>query len=79
MTAINRCGDIGEDQFSKKLVAIAAYNMYEKSEDTQKMNEAKMFFPTTEEIRQSGYSKNKPVDLNICWINEQITLLSKGE
>jgi len=79
MTAINRCAVIGEDQFSKKLVAIAAYNMYEKGDNQQKMNEAMMFFPTTEEIKQSGYSKSKSVDLNVCWVNEKITLLSKGD
>ena len=79
MTAINRCSDIGEDQFSKKLVAIAAYKMYEKSKNDQKMNEAMMFFPTTDEIKSSGYSKSKSVDLNVCWVNEEITLLSKGD
>ncbi len=79
MTAINRCSDIGEDQFSKKLVAIAAYKMYEKSQNNQKMNEAMMFFPTTDEIKSSGYSKTKSVDLNVCWVNEEITLLSKGD
>jgi len=79
MTAINRCSDIGEDQFSKKLVAIAAYKMYEKSQNNQKMNEAMMFFPTTDEIKNSGYSKSKSVDLNVCWVNEEITLLSKGD
>ena len=79
MTAINRCSDIGEDQFSKKLVAIAAYKMYEKSQNDQKMNEAMMFFPTTDEIKSSGYSKSKSVDLNVCWVNEEITLLSKGD
>ncbi len=79
MTAINRCSDIGEDQFSKKLVAIAAYNMYEKGDNQQKMNEAMMFFPTTSEIKKSGYSKSKSVDLNVCWVNEKITLLSKGD
>ena len=79
MTAINRCSDIGEDQFSKKLVAIAAYNMYEKGDNQQKMNEAMMFFPTTDEIKKSGYSKTKSVDLNVCWVNEKITLLSKGD
>ena len=78
MTAINRCSDIGEDQFSKKLVAIAAYKMYEKSQNNQKMNEA-MIFPTTDEIKSSGYSKTKSVDLNVCWVNEEITLLSKGD
>ena len=79
MTAINRCSDIGEDQFSKKLVAIAAYKMYEKSQNDQKMNEAMMFFPTSDEIKNSGYSKSKSVDLSVCWVNEQITLLSKGD
>ena len=79
MTAINRCSDIGEDQFSKKLVAIAAYKMYEKSQNIQKMNEAMMFFPTTDEIKNSGYSKSKSVDLNVCWVNEEITLLSKSD
>ena len=79
MTAINRCSDIGEDQFSKKLVAIAAYKMYEKSQNNQKMNEAMMFFPTTDEIKNSGYSKSKSVDLNVCWVNEEITLLSKSD
>ena len=79
MTAINRCSDIGEDQFSKKLVAIAAYKMYEKSQNNQKMNEAMMFFPTTDEIKSSRYSKTKSVDLNVCWVNEEITLLSKGD
>ena len=79
MTAINRCSDIGEDQFSKKLVAIAAYKMYEKSQNDQKMNEAMMFFPTTDEIKNSGYSKSKSVDLNVCWVNEEITLLSKSD
>ena len=79
MTAINRFSDIGEDQFSKKLVAIAAYKMYEKSQNNQKMNEAMMFFPTTDEIKNSGYSKSKSVDLNVCWVNEEITLLSKSD
>ena len=79
MTAINRCSDIGEDQFSKKLVAIAAYKMYEKSQNNQKMNEAMMFFPTTDEIKNSGYSKSKSVHLNVCWVNEEITLLSKSD
>ena len=79
MTAINRCSDIGEDQFSKKFVAIAAYKMYEKSQNNQKMNEAMMFFPTTDEIKNSGYSKSKSVDLNVCWVNEEITLLSKSD
>ena len=43
------------------------------------MNEAMMFFPTTDEIKNSGYSKSKSVDLNVCWVNEEITLLSKSD
>lgn len=62
----------GENPVEKKAFAIAAYNMYKKAGNTNKMNEARRYFPTKEEVFIEGMA-GKNVTVN-CWINETVTV-----
>ena len=66
-----------EDKVEDRLVFIAAYEMYKRSGNVEKMNSAKAQFPSTEEIFTSeNYEKGQSVTVG-CWINETVVVMSR--
>lgn len=71
----NECKKL-ESQAQDRLIYIAAYEMYAKAGNNQKMANAKAAFPSKEEIFllnwKTGESKNTG-----CWVNENVTLKTR--
>ena len=65
-----------KDMVKDRLVFIAAYKMYQKSGDRNKMSNAKAQFPSTEEIFNGDYTKGQAMTVG-CWINEAVELESR--
>jgi tetratricopeptide (TPR) repeat protein len=67
----------GNHQAEDRLVFLAAYDMYQKAGETQKMANAKSSFPSREEIFELNY---KPGDKIVvaCWINEETTIRTRN-
>lgn len=64
------------DILVQKSVYIAAYNMYKKGNNSNKMASARNQFPTMEEIFVQNKKEGDTVKLN-CWINENVALIKK--
>lgn len=62
----------GENPVEQKAYAIAAYNMYKRAGNSQKMALARKYFPTKEEVFTEGMA-GKTVRVN-CWIGETVTI-----
>ncbi len=62
----------GENPVEQKAYAIAAYNMYKRAGNSQKMALARKYFPTKEEVFTEGMA-GKTVTVN-CWIGETVTI-----
>lgn len=62
----------GENPVEQKAYAIAAYNMYNRAGNSQKMALARKYFPTKEEVFTEGMA-GKTVTVN-CWIGETVTI-----
>ena len=74
-TSFDQCK--GEkDMVKDRLVFIAAYKMYQRAGDRQKMSNAKAQFPSTEEIFNGDYNKGQAMTIG-CWINEAVELASR--
>lgn len=65
-----------KDMVKDRLVFIAAYKMYQRAGNSQKMASAKAQFPSTEEIFNGDYSKGQALTIG-CWINEAVELDSR--
>jgi tetratricopeptide (TPR) repeat protein len=65
-----------KDMVKDRLVFIAAYKMYQKAGNREKMGNAKAQFPSTEEIFNGDYSKGQAMTVG-CWINEAVQLASR--
>ncbi|MCB0494808.1 MAG: hypothetical protein KDC79_01615 [Cyclobacteriaceae bacterium] len=73
--SFNECKE-EQDMVKDRLVFIAAYNMYRKAGDSEKMQQAKEQFPSKEELFNGDYEAGQTVNLG-CWINESVTLSSR--
>ena len=68
------CG--GDNELEKRLVYLAAYDMYEKAGNSSKMNMAKQQFPTMEQIFTQNHNVGDKMNTG-CWINKSVTLRKK--
>ncbi len=66
----------GESKIADYSVYIAAYEMYAKAGDTEKMEAAKAFFPTKEDLFSEDLYDGDSYEVG-CWINETITLRAR--
>ncbi|MEN8248938.1 MAG: hypothetical protein ABFS32_08400 [Bacteroidota bacterium] len=66
-----------KDKVEDRLVFIAAYEMYKRAGDVEKMNSAKAQFPSTEEIFTSdNYEDGQSAKVG-CWINVSVVIMSR--
>lgn len=72
MGSFNDCKG-GESKVKDRAVFIAAYEMYQKSGDREKMSSAKAQFPSIEEIFSENMEEGQSVRVD-CWINESVTI-----
>jgi len=86
--AYEKIGDLYMNSFgecSKKkslaedrLVYLAAYEMYARAGNGQKMAQAKAQFPSVAEIFELNWKEGETKSVN-CWINEAVTLKTRGK
>jgi tetratricopeptide (TPR) repeat protein len=84
--AYERIGDLYYSSFEEcakkekmaedRLVFIAAYEMYSKAQNNQKMAQARAQFPSVEEIFTEGWSEGDAKHVG-CWIGENVTLRTR--
>lgn len=72
MNSFNDCKG-GESKVQDRSIFIAAYEMYAKAGDSQRMEQAKAQFPSIEEIFSEGKEEGGSVTVN-CWINESVKI-----
>lgn len=63
----------GESKVKDRAIFIAAYNMYQKGGNREKMAEAKAQFPSIEEIFSEGKEEGQTINVD-CWINETVQI-----
>lgn len=71
MNSYNDCK--ADDIVESRAVYIAAYDMYSKAGNTEKMQNAKAQFPSIEEIFTQGKKEGDKLTI-FCWINETVQL-----
>lgn len=68
----------GESKVADRAIFIAAYNMYAKSGDAQRMANAKSQFPSMEEMFTENFNEGDNVTVG-CWINESVSLQKRPQ
>jgi len=86
--AYEKIGDLYSNSFSEcskkesyaedRLVYLAAYEMYAKAGNQQKMAQAKGQFPSTTELFELNWNEGEVKKVG-CWINEAVTLKTRGK
>lgn len=72
MSSFTEC--VGEnDLIERRAVFIAAYDMFEKANDTKNMAIAKSQFPSMEEIHMNSYALGQEVSVN-CWFQKTVSI-----
>ena len=72
MSSFSDCaGD--KDIVARRAVFLAAYDQFEKANDTKNMTIAKESFPSMEEIHFNQYSLGQKIEVD-CWFNESVEL-----
>jgi len=61
-----------------RLVYIAAYDMYAKAGDQQKMNAARAQFPSVTELFELNWKEGESKSIS-CWISETVILKTRGK
>lgn len=76
LNSFKECSE-GKHQAQDRLVFLVAYDMYQKANDTQKMNDAKSSFPSVEEIFELNLKKGEKIKV-ACWINEETIIRTRN-
>ncbi len=61
-----------------RLVYIAAYEMYARAGNQQKMNSTKAQFPSVTELFELNWKEGEPKKIT-CWVGETVTLRTRGK
>lgn len=72
MGSFNDCKG-GESKVKDRAVYIAAYEMYQKGGDRERMAEAKAQFPSIDEIFNENMEEGQSITVD-CWINETVQI-----
>lgn len=72
MNSFQQCKG-GESKVEDRALFIAAYNMYSRAGDSQRMANAKSQFPSMEEMFNENYNEGDQITVG-CWINETVSL-----
>lgn len=62
-----------------RLIFLAAYDMYSKAGNQQKMAQAKSQFPSTTELFEQNWNEGEIKKLDYCWVGEAVTLRTRGK
>ncbi len=62
-----------------RLIFLAAYDMYARSGDQQKMAQAKSQFPSTSEIFEIGWKEGESKKIDWCWVGESVVIRTRGK
>jgi tetratricopeptide (TPR) repeat protein len=86
--AFEKIGDLYMNSFTEcakknnyaedRLIYIAAYEMYAKAGNGQKMANAKSQFPSVSEIFEQGWSEGESKKID-CWVGETVILKTRGK
>ncbi len=68
----------GSSLAEDRLVYIAAYDMYAKAGDQQKMNAARAQFPSVTELFELNWKEGDSKSIS-CWVGETVTLKTRGK
>jgi tetratricopeptide (TPR) repeat protein len=63
----------GESKVLDRAIFLAAYKMYQKAGNSERMQAAKEQFPSIEEIFNDNYEEGEEVTVD-CWVNETVKL-----
>ncbi|MBK6265551.1 tetratricopeptide repeat protein [Marivirga sp. S37H4] len=66
----------GKDIVVDRAVYLAAYKMYERAANAERMAMAKEQFPSKEDLFNYNYNAGQTMQVN-CWINETVTLTTR--
>ncbi|MFN7602601.1 MAG: tetratricopeptide repeat protein, partial [Bacteroidota bacterium] len=61
------------------LVYIAAFDMYAKSGNQQKINAARAQFPSVTELFELNWKEGEKKTISQCWVGETVTLRTRGK
>lgn len=75
MSSYEEC-KLGISRVADRAIFIAAYRMFQKAKNIEKMAEAATQFPTAEQIFELGLSEGTKVQIN-CWVQEEVTLVKR--
>ncbi|MFM9837442.1 MAG: tetratricopeptide repeat protein [Cyclobacteriaceae bacterium] len=62
-----------------RLVYIAAYDMYAKSGNQEKMRSARGQFPSVTELFELNWKEGETRKIDKCWVGETVTLRTRGK
>ncbi|MCA4899973.1 MAG: tetratricopeptide repeat protein [Bacteroidota bacterium] len=62
-----------------RLVYIAAFDMYAKSGNQQKINAARAQFPSVTELFELNWKEGEKKTISQCWVGETVTLRTRGK
>lgn len=68
----------GSSLAEDRLVYIAAYEMYAKAGDQQKMNQARAQFPSVTELFELNWKEGESKSIS-CWVGETVVLKTRGK
>jgi tetratricopeptide (TPR) repeat protein len=76
-SSFNECSK--KDSYAEdRLVYIAAYEMYVRSGNAQKISQAKSQMPSVTELFEKGWNEGETKRVE-CWIGESVTLKTRGK
>ncbi|GAA5033642.1 hypothetical protein GCM10011506_26160 [Marivirga lumbricoides] len=67
---------LGKDIVKDRAVFLAAYKMYQRAGNQERMALAKEQFPSKEDIFNYNYSQGQEIQVN-CWINETVSVQTR--
>jgi tetratricopeptide (TPR) repeat protein len=67
----------GKSHAEDRFIFLAAYDMYQKAGETQRMADVKASFPSREEVHEMNYEPGQKIVVS-CWINEETTIRTRN-
>jgi tetratricopeptide (TPR) repeat protein len=67
-----------QDPVKDRAVFLAAYEMFQKAEESKLMQSAKVQFPSKSEIFERNYERGKTINTG-CWMDENVVIRARDE
>lgn len=78
MNAGKECSKM-KSKAEDRLVYLAAFDMYVKSGNQQKINAARAQFPSVTELFELNWKEGEKKTITQCWVGETVTLRTRGK